>query len=80
HFLLPESGLVITGEHFLPISYALMGLGSLDEVRDAVSHPQALGQCRLWLRERGIMPESYPDTAGAAALVAERGEASVAAL
>ena len=27
HFLLPESGLVITGEHFLPIRYALMGVG-----------------------------------------------------
>jgi len=27
HFMLPESGLVITGEHFLPIRYALMGLG-----------------------------------------------------
>ena len=25
HFLLPESGLVITGEHFLPIRHALMG-------------------------------------------------------
>ena len=24
HFLLPESGLVITGEHFLPIRHALM--------------------------------------------------------
>src|ERR1700761_9158347 len=32
HFLLPESGLVITGEHFLPIRYALMGLGPLDGV------------------------------------------------
>ena len=25
HFLLPESGLVITGEHFLPIHYAQIG-------------------------------------------------------
>ena len=28
HFLLPESGLVITGEHFLPIRHALMGVGA----------------------------------------------------
>src|SRR5689334_14143748 len=27
HFLLPESGLVITGEHFLPIKYELVGSG-----------------------------------------------------
>ena len=31
HFLLPESGLVITGEHFLPIRYALMGTGTLEQ-------------------------------------------------
>jgi prephenate dehydratase len=80
HFLLPESGLVITGEHFLPIRYALMGTGKLDQVREATSHPQALGQCRLWLKARGIVPASYPDTAGAAALVAEMGDPAIAAL
>ncbi|MBY0520830.1 MAG: prephenate dehydratase [Sphingomonas sp.] len=80
HFLLPESGLTIIGEFFLPIRYAMMGLGTRDQVRDAVSHPQALGQCRQWLRAAGISPVTYPDTAGAAALVAERGDPTVAAL
>ena len=80
HFLLPESGLVITGEHFLPIRHALMGTGTLADVRTAMSHPQALGQCRHWLRAHGIAPASYPDTAGAAAWVAAQGDPSVAAL
>ena len=80
HFLLPESGLVITGEHFLPIRYALMGLGTRDDVTSAMSHPQALGQCRHWLRAHGIQPVSYPDTAGAAALAADMGDVAVAAL
>ena len=80
HFLLPESGLAITGEHFLPIHYALMGTGPIEGVREAMSHPQALGQCRNWLRERGIRPISYPDTAGAAAVVAEIGDPAIAAL
>ena len=80
HFLLPESGLVITGEHFLAIRYALMGMRPVAGVRDVVSHPQALGQCRHWLKAHGMTPISYPDTAGAAALVAERGEGHVAAL
>ena len=80
HFLLPESGLVITGEHFLPIRYALMGSGRLDQVRQAMSHPQALGQCRAWLKARGIAPLAYPDTAGAAALVAEMDDVTCAAL
>ena len=45
-----------------------------------MSHPQALGQCRHWLKERGIVPVSYPDTAGAAALVAELNDPKIAAL
>ncbi|WP_448663032.1 prephenate dehydratase [Sphingomonas sp. CJ20] len=80
HFLLPESGLVITGEHFLPIRYGLMGTGRLEDVKEAMSHPQALGQCRQWLKLHGIAPRAYPDTAGAAAMVAELGDTSVAAL
>ena len=80
HFLLPESGLVITGEHFLPIRHALMGCGPRDGIRQAMSHPQALGQCRHWLKAHGIEPVSYPDTAGAAAVVAELGDPAIAAL
>ncbi|SEL05632.1 prephenate dehydratase [Sphingomonas palmae] len=80
HFLLPESGLVITGEHFLPIRHALMGVGTRDDVAEAMSHPQALGQCRHWLRAHGIQPVNYPDTAGAAAIVAELADPRVAAL
>ena len=80
HFLLPESALAITGEHFLPIRYGLMGTGSLDQVRQAMSHPQALGQCRHWLKARGIAPVAYPDTAGAAAVIAEMADPAIAAL
>jgi prephenate dehydratase len=80
HFLLPESGLAIIGEYFLPIRYGLMGTGSLDAVRDAMSHPQALGQNRHWLKAHGIAPVAYPDTAGAAAVVAEMADPAVAAL
>lgn len=80
HFLLPESELVIIGEHFMPIRFALMGLGGIDDVKQAVSHPQGLGQCRNWLRTRGIEPVTYADTAGAAALVVEQGDPKVAAI
>ncbi|MHA6722027.1 prephenate dehydratase [Sphingomonas sp. RS2018] len=80
HFLLPESGLVITGEHFLQIRHALLSVGPRDAVREVASHPQALGQCRHWLRANGITPVAYPDTAGAAALAAERADPAFAAL
>lgn len=79
HFLLPESGLYIIGEHFLPISYALMGLTD-GPYSAAYSHPQALGQTRHYLREHGIVPISYADTAGAAALVAEMGDPQACAI
>ena len=79
HFLLPESGLAIVGEHFLPIRYAVMALGP-GPFEAAYSHPQALGQTRFWLRERGIVPLSYADTAGAAAYVKELGDPSLCAI
>jgi prephenate dehydratase len=83
HFLLPESGLNIVAEYFMPIHHALMALGANEPGRTfeaAYSHPQALGQSRHYLRERGIVPLSHADTAGAAAYVAERGDPSVAAI
>lgn len=79
HFLLPESGLAIVGEHFLPIHAALMALGD-GPFEAAYSHPQALGQSRHFLRERGIVPMAYADTAGAAAFVKEQGDPSLAAI
>ncbi|MDE8651085.1 prephenate dehydratase [Novosphingobium album (ex Liu et al. 2023)] len=79
HFLLPESGLSIVGEHFLPISYALMGLTD-GPFACAYSHPQALGQTRQYLRQRGIVPLAYSDTAGAAALVREQGDPQACAI
>ena len=88
HFLLPESGLSIVGEYFMPIHHALMapplenGLprGEGDRIEAAYSHPQALGQSRFFLRKRGIVPLSYADTAGAAAFVAERGDRALSAI
>jgi prephenate dehydratase len=79
HFLLPESGLSIVGEYFLPISYAVMALGE-GPFSAAYSHPQALGQTRKYLRERGIVPMVYADTAGAAAFVKEQGDPEACAI
>jgi len=79
HFLLPESGLSIIGEHFLSIHHALMATGE-GPFTAAYSHPQALGQSRRFLRERGIVPMAYADTAGAAAFVKEMGDPAAAAI
>jgi len=79
HFLLPESGLSIVAEHFMPIHHALMALSD-GPFTAAYSHPQALGQSRFFLRERGIVPMAYADTAGAAAYVAEMGDPQACAI
>ncbi len=82
HFLLPESGLAITGEHFVRVRHCLLGLPGTrrEQVTTAMSHPQALGQVRRRLREWGIEPEAYVDTAAAAALVAADGDGARAAV
>ncbi len=79
HFLLPESGLSIVGEHFMGIEHALMALGE-GPFSGAYSHPQALGQSRHYLRERGIVPMAYADTAGAAAFVRDQNDPEACAI
>jgi len=82
HHLLPDSGLHIVGEHFLPIRMQLLGLpgASLDGIKTAHSLNVALGQVRRFLNARGILPVAGPDTAGSARIVQERGDASAAAV
>jgi prephenate dehydratase len=81
HFLLPESGLSIIAEYFMPIRHCLMAKNASATLTTAMSHPQALGQCRGYLREHGIIPVAYADTAAAAAYVAgidDEGAAAIA--
>lgn len=82
--LLEEHRLRIVGEVSLRIRHNLLVLpgASLEGVVTVESHPQALGQCRTFLREK--LPEAriQPayDTAGAARAVALAGDPSVAAI
>jgi prephenate dehydratase len=80
HFLLPESGLSIVAEHFMPIRHCLMAKSADAKLTTAMSHPQALGQCRHYLREHGIIPVAYSDTAAAAAFVAANDDSTAAAI
>lgn len=79
HFLLPESGLTIVAEYFLPVHHCLLAKGE-GPFRAAVSHPQALGQTRHYLRAHAIQPMTYADTAGAAAFVAESDDPGLCAV
>lgn len=82
HHLIPESGLFIIGERFVPIRHQLLGLpnATLEGLTQVRSHPQALGQCRKLLRELGVAAVKTLDTAGAAREVKELGDPRVGAL
>ena len=62
-------GLRISGQIVHPVRHCLLGRG--EPVVRALSHPQALLQCRRFLEARGIQAVSFHDTAGAARAVAE---------
>ena len=80
--LLPDAGLHIVGEHFMPIRHQLLGCpgARLSDVRVAESHPVALGQCRRFLMAHNIIASPVLDTAGAAADIADQGDSSKAAI
>ena len=82
HHLLPESGLYIIREHFVPIRLQLLGVpgAKLSDIRAAQSHTVALGQCRRFLKTHGIKPVTGADTAGSAVHVAEAGDKTLAAI
>lgn len=82
HHMLPESGLYLIGEYFLPIRMQLLGLpdATLEDIKTAQSLNVALGQVRNFLRTHNITAEAGPDTAGSARLVRESGDKSRAAV
>ncbi len=55
----------------LPIRHALLSEGELADISEVLSHPQALGQCSLWLQEHlpAALQLSTSSTAEAARLV-----------
>src|SRR3954471_17072582 len=82
HHLLPQSGLFIVGEWFLPIRHQLMAPrgAKLADIKTVEGHVHALGQCRRIIRKLGSKPIVAADTAGSARTVAERGDKSCAAI
>jgi len=82
HHLLPQSGLYIVGEHFLPIRFQMMAIKGtkLSGITDVYSHVHALGQCRKIIRKHNLKAHIAADTAGAARQVSEWNDPSKAAL
>src|ERR1700743_1025645 len=82
HHLLPDSGLHIVGEHFLPIHHQVLGLkdATLDGIKTLYSQIPALAQARNFIRDHKLAVQNWYDTAGSAKHVAELKDPTAAAL
>lgn len=77
-----DHDLRIQGEVLVKVEHCLMvppGT-TLEQVKRAISHPQALAQCEKTLARLGIEPVTHYDTAGAAKDLAQNPEPGAAAI
>ena len=74
--------LYITGVYELEIEQNLLGVpgATTEDIREVVSHPQALAQCAPYLKKSGWITREAVNTAAAAKAVAETQDKSVAAI
>lgn len=72
----------IVGEYLLRVRHCLIAMPGVkkEDIRKAISHPQALGQCAGYLRSHGIKAEQVYDTAGSVKMLKESGALDVAAI
>lgn len=80
--LLLRHDLHIVGEYLLRVQHCLITLPGVQkaDIKKAISHPQALGQCAAYLRGLGVKAESAYDTAGSVKLLKESGARDTAAI
>lgn len=76
------SNLSLLAEKAIAVSHCLMGLNGVvvTELRQVMSHPQALEQCREFLVRLGVQPVPVYDTAGAALKLSQSKDREVAVL
>ncbi len=52
----------------------------LEDIKEVISHPQALGQCASYIKAHGFLEKEFSNTALAAKYVKEKGDPTVAAI
>ena len=72
--LLIDTDFHVVGAVELPVHHCLLALPGTDhrEITSVYSHPQALSQCRQFLKRNKLEPVKYSDTAGAAKMLTEK--------
>ena len=74
--------LYVTGVYEAEIVQNLLAVkgATLGDIKQVISHPQALGQCAAFIQEHGLEPVEAVNTAVAAKQVAEQGRTDLAAI
>ena len=80
--LMFSGSLFVSGTTELQVSQDLVALPgvTLADVKEVVSHPQALGQCAEYIKRHGFETKEYSNTALAAKYVSEKGDKTLAAI
>ena len=78
--LILENDVYITHCSGLEISHCLAGVGRLEDVKNVISHPQALGQCCNYIESNKLLKHECTNTAVAAKMVAQENDKSAAAI
>ena len=80
--LMFSGSLYVNGMFELAVSQDLLGVrgAKMSDIKEVISHAQALGQCAKYIRDHGFTEKEYTNTALAAKYVADLGDKSVAAI
>lgn len=80
--LMFSGSLYINGMLELSVTQDLVALpdATISDIKEVISHPQALGQCSDFIKEHGFTEREYTNTALAAKFVKELNDKSVAAI
>ena len=77
-----EGDLYVSGMYTLPVSQNLLALPGtkLSDIKEVISHPQALAQCGEYIKEHGFKTTAFGSTSSAAHEIAKRNDKTVAAI
>ena len=70
--LLLDADKKITGEIFLKVNHCLIAVPNSTTITKVLSHPQALAQCRNYIKKNNLDPIPTYDTAGSVRLIKEK--------
>lgn len=80
--LMFSGNLHVNGMYDLAVTHDLLGIpgAAIDDIKTAVSHPQALSQCSAFIKEHGLSEKEYSNTALAAEYVRNANDKTIAAI